>query len=164
MTSSEARSTTRSAASAERTSVGEIERALLRLADGDMRRRGYERIAELAGLGVPGGSCWVLARLAKHGQIQGTELAAEAGVTVEHGRPYVDRLVEHGFVKRDDGLLILTPAGSAAADRVVAAGREGLGRLLAGWSPDQHADIAQMLDRLSRALVGEEADRPVLAT
>jgi EmrB/QacA subfamily drug resistance transporter len=152
------------AVSAERTSVGEIERALLRLADGDMRKRGYERIAELAGLGVPGGSCWVLAHLAKHGQIKGTDLAAEAGVTVEYGRPYVDALAEKGFVRRsDDGVLILTPAGGAAADRVFAAQRDGLERLLAGWSPDQHADLAQMLDRLSRALMGDDADRHVLA-
>ncbi len=151
------------AGSAERSSVGEIERALLRLADGDLRRRGYERIAELCGLGLPGGSCWVLARLAKHGNIEGTALAREAGVTVEHGRPYVDRLVERGFVERDDGVLVLTVAGSAAADRVTAAGREGLERLLAGWSPEQHADLARMLDRLSRALLGEEADRRLIA-
>jgi EmrB/QacA subfamily drug resistance transporter len=150
------------AASAQRTSVGEIERALLRLADGDMRRRGYERIAELAGLGVPGGSCWVLAHLAKHGQIKGTDLAAEAGVTVEYGRPYVDRLAEKGWVRREDGILILTDAGRGAADQVFAARREGLERLLAGWSPEQHADLAVMLDRLSRALLGEDADRRVI--
>jgi EmrB/QacA subfamily drug resistance transporter len=151
------------AGSAERTSVGEIERALLRLADGDMRRRGYDRIAELAGLGVPGGSCWVLARLAKHGSIRGPALAAEAGVTVEYGRPYVERLVERDLVHREGDVLVLTPAGFAAADRVVAARRAGLERLLAGWSPDQHEELAAMLDRLSRALVGEDADRHIVA-
>jgi DNA-binding MarR family transcriptional regulator len=153
------------AVSAERSSMGEIERALLRLADGDMRKRGYERIAELSGLELPGGSCWVLARLCKHGSIYGPDLAREAGVTVEYGRPYVDRLIERGFARRDeDGVLSLTPAGSAAADRVIAARRDGLERLLAGWSPEQHAELAQMLDRLSRALVGEDADRHVIRT
>jgi len=151
------------AASAERSSVGEIERALLRLADGDMRRRGYERIAELSGLGVPGGSCWVLAHLAKYGRIAGPALAAEAGVTVEYGRPYVDALVERGFVQREDGILVLTASGRGAADQVFAARREGLERLLQGWSPEQHADLAQMLDRLSRAIVGEDADRRVVS-
>ena len=151
------------AGSAQRTSVQEIERALLRLADGDMRHQGYERIAELAGIGVPGGSCWVLARLAKHGNVAGVDLAREAGVSVEYGRPYVDKLVEKGMVRREDGILVLTPAGSAAADRVCAARREGLERLLSGWSPEQHADLAQMLDRLSVALVGEDADRRVIA-
>jgi len=152
------------AVSAERTSVEEIERALLRLADGDMRRKGYERIAALSGLDLPGGSCWVLARLAKHGNVAGVELAKEAGVSVERGRPYVDKLVDRGMVERADGMLLLTPAGSAAADRVFAARREGLELLLADWSPEQHADLARMLDRLSHALMGEDADRRMLVT
>jgi hypothetical protein len=45
----------------------------------------------------------------------------------------------------------------------VAARRAGLERLLAGWSPDQHEELAAMLDRLSRALVGEDADRHIVA-
>jgi len=62
------------AGSAERTSVEEIERALLRLAGHDMRRQGYDRIAVRTGLSVPGGCCWVLARLARlarHGDAAG---------------------------------------------------------------------------------------------
>ncbi|HEY2693275.1 MAG TPA: MFS transporter [Streptosporangiaceae bacterium] len=150
--------------SAERSSAEELERALLRLADVDLRKRGYARLAEACGLGLPAGSCWVLARLAKRGGRQvGVELAREAGVTMEHGRPYVDKLVDAGYVHRDDGVLVLTPAGSAAADRLFAAGRDGLERLLAGWSPQQHADLAKMLDQLSRALLGETADERLIA-
>jgi DNA-binding MarR family transcriptional regulator len=151
------------AARAERTSIQEIERALLRLSDADMRRRGYERIAELAGLDLPGPSCWVLARLARFGDVAGVELAREAGVSVERGRPYVDRLVAQRLVVRYDGMLRLTPAGSAAADRVFAAKRAGLERLLADWSPDQHTDLARMLDRLCRSLLGDDADRRLVA-
>ena len=40
--------------------------------------------------------------------------------------------------------------------------REGLERLLADWSPEQHADLANMLDRLSHALLGEAADRRLI--
>jgi EmrB/QacA subfamily drug resistance transporter len=151
------------AGSAQRTSVEEIERALLRLVSGDARRKVYERIAVRSGLCVPGGSCWVLARLAKYGQAAGADLAIEAGVSVEYGRPYVTTLVEQGLVRREDGVLRLTTAGSAAADRVFAARREGLELLLAEWSPEQHADLARMLDRLSRALVGEDTDLELIA-
>ena len=147
---------------AERSSCDELERALLRLADVDMRRRGYERIAEQSGLGLLGGSCWVLARLANHGDTASIDMAKAAGVTVLQGKPYVDKLVERGMVQRVDGVLRLTPAGTAAADRVFAARREGLERLLAGWSPEQHADLARMLDRLSHALLGDDADRRVV--
>jgi DNA-binding MarR family transcriptional regulator len=137
----------------------ELERALLRLADSDLRKRGYERIAERAGLGLPGGSCWILTRLARFGDTAGAELADRAGITVEHGRPYVDQLVDKGFVQRFDGILHLTPPGSAAADKICGVVREGLAQLLSGWSPEQHADLAHMIDKLSHALVGDDADQ-----
>ena len=152
------------AASAHRSSVAEIERALLRLADGDLRKQGYARLAELSGLGLPAGSCWVLARLAKNGPVAGTDLARQAGVTVEHGRPYVDRLVQAGYVRRDDGTLELTSTGDEAAERLFAAGRDGLERLLSDWSPERYADLALMLDKMCRALLGEPADEHLIST
>jgi EmrB/QacA subfamily drug resistance transporter len=150
------------AGSTQRTSVEELERALLRLADTDLRKRGYDRLADLCGLELPGGSCWVLARLAKHGRAAGVELAKEAGVTVATGRPYVDKLVEAGFVNRVDGTLELTTTGHVAADQVFEARRQGLEQMLSGWSPQEHADLGQMLTRLSRDLLGEDADRHLL--
>ncbi len=151
------------AAPAQRSSVQEVERALCRLADADMRRRGYERLAARAGLDLPGGSCWVLTRLARQGTVPGEELARQANVTVDHGRPYVDALVTGGLVVRADGMLDLTPAGGAAADRLFAARREALCELLQGFDPEQHADLAAMLSQLSRALLGDDADRQLLS-
>ncbi len=150
------------AGSTQRSSVDELERALLRLADTDLRRRGYERLADLCGLELPGGSCWVLARLAKHGRAAGVELAREAGVTVATGRPYVDKLVEAGYVNRADGTLELTTTGQVAADQVFEARRQGLEQMLSGWSPEEHPDLGQMLTRLSRDLLGEDADRHLI--
>jgi hypothetical protein len=62
-------------------------------------------------------------------------------------------------VQRFDGTLHLTAAGSAAADQVCGVVRDGLRELLSGWSPEQHADLTHMLDKLSHALVGDDADR-----
>ena len=61
-------------------------------------------------------------------------------------------------------MLTLTDAGRTAADRVFAARREGLERLLGQYSPEQHADLAVMLDRVSHALLGEPADSSVIAS
>jgi EmrB/QacA subfamily drug resistance transporter len=152
------------AAPTERSSLAEVERALVRLADGDLRKAGYEKIAELCGLGLPGGSCWILTRLAKCGPVPGIELARQAKVTPDFGRPYLNRLVDAGLVRRDDGMLTLTGAGRTAADRVFAARREGLERLLGRYSPEQHADLAAMLDQVSHALLGEPADSRVIAS
>jgi EmrB/QacA subfamily drug resistance transporter len=146
-----------------RTSVDEVERALSRLASKDIRRRGYERLALLAGLDLPAGSCWVLTRLAKQGAIAGEELARQAGVEVDRGRPYVDRLVDEGMAVRSGGRLTLTAAGQAAADRLFAARREGLRLLLADWSPEQHAELADLLNKLSRAILGDDADRGLIS-
>jgi EmrB/QacA subfamily drug resistance transporter len=143
------------AAAPGRSPVDEVERVLSRLAGPDIRRRGYQRLATLAGLDLPAGSCWVLTRLAKQGAAAGEE--ARAGV--DYGRPYVDRLAADGMVIRANGTLTLTPAGHAAAGRLFAARREGLRELLADWSPEQHAELADLLSRLSRAIVGDNADR-----
>ncbi len=54
------------------------------------------------------------------------------------------------------------PAGGAAADRLFAARREALCELLQGFDPEQHPDLAAMLTQLSRALLGDDADRQLI--
>jgi EmrB/QacA subfamily drug resistance transporter len=147
-----------------RSSVDEVERSLSRLAGGDLRRRGYERLTAMAGLDLPAGSSWILTRLAKQGPVAGDELAQQANVTVDYGRPYVDRLVSEGMVVRSNGTLALTDSGRAAADRLFAARREGLRELLADWSPEEYAELGDLLTKLSRALLGEDADRHLIST
>ena len=76
----------------------------------------------------------------------------------------MDRLVAAGMVVRDeDGVLRLTGSGQAAADRLFAARREGLRELLADWSPEKNAELAELLNKLSRALLGENADRHLIS-
>ena len=106
----------------------------------------------------------MLARLAKCGPLPGIELAREARVSVDYGKPYVDRLVAEGMLQRQNGLLVLTEPGQVAADRLFEARRAGLERMLAGWDPEQHADLCAMLDKVSRELLGEPADRHLIAS
>jgi EmrB/QacA subfamily drug resistance transporter len=150
------------AAPSERSSVDEVERSLVRLGGADMRRRGYERLAALAGLDLPPGSCWILTRLAKQGPVPGEELARQANVTVDYGRPFVDRLVSEGMVTRSNGTLLLTDTGHEAADQLFVARREGLQELLADWSPDEYGELGELLTKLSRALLGADADRNLI--
>jgi DNA-binding MarR family transcriptional regulator len=145
-----------------RTSVDEVERSLARLGSADLRRRGYERLTAMAGLDLPTGSSWILTRPAKQGPVAGEELARQANVTVDYGRPYVDRLVADGMVQRANGTLELTDAGRQAAERLFAARREGLRELLADWSPEEYAELGELLTQLSRALLGEDADRHLI--
>jgi EmrB/QacA subfamily drug resistance transporter len=152
------------AAAPHRSSVDEVERSLSRLGSADLRRRGYERLTAMAGLDLPAGSSWILTRLAKQGPVAGEELARQAEVSMDYGRPFVDRLVSEGMLVRSNGTLVLTQAGHEAADRLFAARREGLRELLADWSPEEYAELGELLTRLSRALLGEAADRHLIRT
>jgi EmrB/QacA subfamily drug resistance transporter len=143
----------------ERSSVDEVERALARLSAADIRRDGYAKLGQAAGLNLPGGCLWVLSRLAKQGTVAGADLARQAGVTVQAGRPTIDRLVSDGLVAVSDGQLSLTPAGHEAAEKLFAARHKWLSQLLADWSPEEHAELAALLNKLSRAILGADADK-----
>ena len=98
----------RGAAAPRRPCAGEVEQVLSRLVYADIRRRGYERLAAMSGLDLPAGSCWILTRLARQGAMSGADLARQAGVAAERGRPYADKLVVEGMVLRENGELRLT--------------------------------------------------------
>ena len=141
-----------------RSSAAEAERVLARLCAADLRRFGYAKLARDAGLELTGGCCWLLTRLARQGATPAPELARQAGVTVAEGHPVAQQLVDQGLITRSDGVLALTSDGEATADRLFAAERHWMEHLLAGWSPQQHAELEGVLTRLSRALLGDDAD------
>jgi DNA-binding MarR family transcriptional regulator len=132
---------------------------LSRLSATDLRRFGYAKLARAAGLDLTGGACWILTRLAKQGPTPGPELASQAGVTMDEGHPNAQLLVDRGLMTRTDGVLALTPAGTRTAEKIFTAKHDWLEQQLAGWSPEQHAELENVLTRLSRAMLGDEADR-----
>ncbi|HWG02522.1 MAG TPA: MFS transporter [Trebonia sp.] len=146
----------------QRTSADEAERVGIRLSAADLRRFGYAKLARGAGLDLSGGACWILTRLARQGATAGPELARQAGVTVEEGHPSAEQLVSRGLITRTDGVLTLTQAGHEVAGKLYTTQREWLCRMLAGWSPEQHAELDQVFAKLSRAILGDDADRHVV--
>ena len=59
-------------------------------------------------------------------------------------------LEERGLIEGEDGARTLTELGAQTRDRLIAARRERLSEHLAGWSPEQHADLAALLNGLAR--------------
>ncbi|GLY82879.1 EmrB/QacA family drug resistance transporter [Actinoallomurus iriomotensis] len=148
----------------ERSSRHEIERALSALMRRDARAgEMYARLGTLAGVDLPPGSMWALCRVAREGVIPGAALAERAGVTVEEGRPYTDRLVVEGLIERAGGRLAVTGPGRAVADRLVETRREALARLLDGWRPDDHPELAELLRGLAEDSLGDADDGDLLA-
>jgi EmrB/QacA subfamily drug resistance transporter len=145
---------------AARTSADEAERILTRLSAVELRRFRYAKLARTAGLDLSGGSCWILTRLARQGPTPRSELAEQAGVTVQEGHPASQLLVERGLMTRSSsGLLALTPLGEQTAEKLFAAQHSWLADQLGGWSPAQHDELSEVLTRLSRAVLGDDADR-----
>lgn len=143
----------------ERSSVEEVERALARLSSADIRRDGYAKLGRQAGLNLSGGACWVLTWLAKRAAASGSGPAHSGGAIGEIPRAIADELAADGLVTRADGSLSLTPAGHEAAEKLFKARREWLAELLADWSPDRHPELAALLTKLSRAILGADTDK-----
>ncbi|RAY15517.1 EmrB/QacA family drug resistance transporter [Actinomadura craniellae] len=146
-----------------RSSLAELEVALTRLMRRDLAARElYEGLVRKAGFDLSAGSAWALCRVARELVIRRQDLAGEAEVPVERGRRCVDPLVAAGYVERDEVWLTITSAGLVAADRLAEARRGGLAELLAGWEPERHPELVDLLTGLSRADVGGVHDRTVL--
>ncbi|WP_336216953.1 MFS transporter [Nonomuraea sp. LPB2021202275-12-8] len=149
------------ATSAERSSLAEVERGLVRLADANLRKGYYARMGDLAGLeGMVPEGVWIIARLGGEDWVSAQSLAERAQVSRRHGRPYVDQLIDDGYVERsqDGDYLRLTARGQEAALRLLRSSREALARLVADWGPNRQ--LEQLLDRIAPELLGALGDRP----
>jgi DNA-binding MarR family transcriptional regulator len=81
----------------------------------------------------------------------------------------LDRLIPMLTALVRQGLVAVDPPGSAQAEvsltergretvaRLLAARRDGLAELLAGWSPERHLELAALLRRLARELLADDA-------
>jgi DNA-binding MarR family transcriptional regulator/MFS family permease len=141
-------------------SLAEIERALGALARRDARRRMYSDLAARAGVDLPPAGVWGLVRISEgHDPVV---LAQRHDVPMDRVVGGLELLESEGLVGRrpngdgdGEGDLALTADGTATLDRLVAARRERLCEQLEGWSPDEHEELARVLTRLARDLVGD---------
>jgi EmrB/QacA subfamily drug resistance transporter len=151
-------------------SLAEISRALGVLLGREGRRRVFARVAEQAGVDLSPAGCWVLARLNEDPRTDldyasrrfdlPPEVAEQGLAELVRQRMVVAAPVEDEGEDRGGALVLaparaLTPAGEEAVAKLIAARRASLARLLDGWSPEQHHDLAEMLTRLANELVGE---------
>jgi EmrB/QacA subfamily drug resistance transporter len=144
----------------ERTSLQEVERKLCLLGRRENRPQLYRRLAERAGVDLSPCACWLLYRFDRSPGESVPELAQRLRAEPGELQPWLDELLAAGFTRYAEGdrpaRVVLTPAGRAALDRLVAARRDGLAELLDGWRPDEHPELALALRNLARELLAED--------
>jgi EmrB/QacA subfamily drug resistance transporter len=153
-----------------RSSLEEIARAIYVLAGHEGRLRIYQRIAARAGVALDPPSCWLLFRIEEHAPMRPDDLARHLHLPSEKLTPYLEHLIQRGLVMvslpsdgQDGGQLTLTPAGRQVADQLVATRRDELVGFLDGWSPEQYAEVNELLRRLARGLLSDQIDEHFLS-
>jgi DNA-binding MarR family transcriptional regulator len=144
------------AAPREADSLAEITRALTVLGDRGQRWQVYETLAERAGMHLAPPELWLLARLGERPPPTVEGLAAELHVDAARVEDAASQLERDGLLLMSAGpVLELTAKGRDAYGRLVAARRASLETLLAGWKPEEHAELRTLLDRLAHAFTCE---------
>jgi EmrB/QacA subfamily drug resistance transporter len=136
-------------------SLKEIERSLTVLVSRENRRGIYERLATRAGVDIDPRECWLLLRINEYEPVSSADLASRLELPETLLVSPLERLKEAGLLiegKGGNAQLAITQNGQKVIERLVAARRQTLAKLLEGWSPEQHEELARMLDRLARGL------------
>jgi hypothetical protein len=132
-------------------SLAVIERALARATTVEDRHRFHRAVAARAGLDVSEAGTWALVRIAQYGPDGARDAARRQGVPEERIAAVSGELHERGLLD-DDGL---TPTGVAFSDQLVSARRDELCERLADPAAERAPEVQDLLERLSRELVGE---------
>jgi DNA-binding MarR family transcriptional regulator len=136
-------------------SLAEISRGLSAVLGREERRRMVEQLAERAGVDLSPAACWLDVRLHQDPRADIPKLASMFDIPDDVARSALSELEQKGMVRSEAGAHPTTPAGDAAADRLIAERRAGLCRLLDGWAPDQYPELAALVTRLAHELSRE---------
>ena len=153
----------------EASSLEELAARASSLAQHENRRIVYEQLGERAGLDLSPQEMWLLFRLAELEPATADDLAERVGRDRERLRPWFLQLRDRDLISiagedRETAVSAVTPAGHAVLDGLDQARKRSITDLLDGWEPEQHAEILEMVAKLSKSLAEEapyEADQPV---
>jgi EmrB/QacA subfamily drug resistance transporter len=133
----------------------ELERVLSVVARRDERWRAYEEWVNRAGVDLDPTEAWLLARTGEQQPASAEQIAGATGVDPEDVRRTIARLEQRGLVARRQEEYELTAEGRRVFEALVAVRRATLRELVRDWSPEDHAELEPVLDRLARSLASE---------
>jgi len=136
--------------------LAQIERGLALLASRDTQRALLERTAARAGVDLSPAACWLLSRLDDDPRADIDALASR--YTVDRGRlaAGLGALREQRLIadrgEADIREHPLTAEGCAVLGRLRDARRQELVAALAGWSPERHRELAELITQVAQRL------------
>jgi hypothetical protein len=144
----------------EGSSLREIARSLSLLLDRDKARQLIERVAQEASVSLSAGECWMLFRYEEDPCWDVEASSRRRSIPVEVMYAARDQLMARELLLEgpagDPQPYVATPDGRVIVERLREAGKAHLEELLADWGPDQYADVAAMLARLSDEVVADD--------
>ena len=154
-----------------RSSQQEMERALHVLSSRDSLEQLYRWLAARAGVELDPRPTWLLFRLQEQAPLSEVRLAQRFQVPAEQLTPSIATLQEQGLVTltapadgQGEGQLQLTSAGQETLKSLTTALHDNLSDLLDGWSPEQEAELATLLHKVTGDLLNEKNTRALLST
>ncbi|HEV3130907.1 MAG TPA: hypothetical protein VGY51_03020, partial [Acidimicrobiales bacterium] len=143
-----------------RTSLGEVQRILERAASRENRRELYETLAARADIHLEPSAVWMLYRLADRPGCTLEQVGARLNVEPQRLEDGIGALVAAGMLQRNGGgdghTLVLTGRGHEAVERLTAARRDSMTELLAGWDPEAHPEVLDMVRDLAKSLLADD--------
>ena len=134
-------------------SLEELERIITVLIARENRWRVYADFAQRASIDLPPPELWMLARLGERERVMCSSLSSELKVPETALAQPLRALCARGLAEEKlPSEFILTEAGAAMREHMLAARRANLADLLARWRPEEHPDVLALIDRLARAL------------
>jgi EmrB/QacA subfamily drug resistance transporter len=149
-------------------SEAEAARALSVLIGRDKRRRLVANIAARAGVDLSPAACWLIAHLQDDPSMDIPATSRAFDIPETATARALQELATGGYVTLDDAGAVtgVTDAGREVAGKLIAERTASLERLVEGWSPDKHPDLAVLLTRMARELQRDaptETAEPALA-
>jgi len=139
----------------------ELLRGLAMVMDRDLQRQHIGAVASQAGVDLPPAAAWLLYRLGERGGPETAALPPSAVFSDEELAAAGALLASRGYARKagTEGWE-LTASGRAAIEPLAQARRDHLARLFAQWSPQQQADMTELLRLLSQQLVPAPRQSP----
>jgi EmrB/QacA subfamily drug resistance transporter len=133
-------------------SVRTVARELSLLVGRDGAAEFVRRATARAGLDVSPLESWLLVRAADEGTLDVAGVAESNGLEEARVRDGCDELRRRGLLIESDGTTGLTADGAAAVDALARARTAALRDLASEWTPEEHPELVEFIERLSRDL------------